>query len=120
MKSHQAKEHKSEKSKLEARNDLNVTSEAIHPKVVVYNRVPKCGSQTMSMLVNQLSRKNGFLSKAVFEAGETPDRTTTQQKAFMGELKGYAKDQKILYTRNGFDFWEQKYSYSASVKKSIL
>ena len=37
------------------------------------------------------------------EAGETPDRTTTQQKAFMGELKGYAKDQKVMYTRNGFD-----------------
>jgi hypothetical protein len=101
-KSHQAKEHKSAKSKSEARNDLNVTSEAIHPKVVVYNRVPKCGSQTMSMLVNQLSRKNGFLSKAVFEAGETPDRTTTQQKAFMGELKGYSKDQKVLYTRHQY------------------
>lgn len=102
MKSHQEKDQKT-KSMLEARNDLNVTSEAIHPKVVVYNRVPKCGSQTMSMLVNQLSRKNGFLSKAVFEAGETPDRTTTQQKAFMGELKGYANDQKVMYTRNGFD-----------------
>ena len=68
---------KPEKIKLEPRLDLNVTTTKNSPKILVYNRVPKCGSQTLSMLINQLSRKNGFLSKAVFEAGEKPERSTT-------------------------------------------
>ncbi|CAG5098505.1 Oidioi.mRNA.OKI2018_I69.XSR.g15731.t1.cds [Oikopleura dioica] len=100
--SHGKNDHKEADSKFVHRSDLNVTSDAIHPRVVVYNRVPKCGSQTMSMLVNQLSRKNGFLSKAVFEAGETPDRTISQQKSFMNELKNYAKDQPVMYTRHQY------------------
>ena len=63
--------------KFAPRLDLNVTTNGIKPKIVVYNRVPKCGSQTLSMLINQLARKNGFLSKAVFQAGEKPERSTT-------------------------------------------
>ena len=53
--------------------ELNITTIAMHPNIVVYNRVPKCGSQTLSMLINQLGRKNDFLSKAVFEANEKPE-----------------------------------------------
>ena len=53
--------------------ELNITTTPLHPNIVVYNRVPKCGSQTLSMLINQLGRKNDFLSKAVFEANEKPE-----------------------------------------------
>ena len=66
-----------ERIKFDPRLDLNVTTTEQRPKILVYNRVPKCGSQTLSMLINQLSRKNGFLSKAVFQAGEKPERSTS-------------------------------------------
>jgi len=84
------------------RPDLNVTTDRTSPRILVYNRVPKCGSQTLSMLINQLSRRNGFLSKAVFQVGETPERSPSEQRAFMAELEGYAKDQKVLFTRHQY------------------
>ena len=40
----------------------------------------------MSMLINQLSRKNGFFSQAVFVANEKPERSASEQTAFMKEL----------------------------------
>ena len=45
----------------------------VHDKsrLVVYNRVPKCGSQTMSMLINHCSRKNTFKSKQVLSCFKT-------------------------------------------------
>jgi hypothetical protein len=70
-----SKESVTAKLIIEPRLDLNVTTSGQKPRVVVYNRVPKCGSQTMSMLINQLSRKNDFLSKAVFVGGEKPERS---------------------------------------------
>ena len=84
--------------------ELNVTVEAQHPKIVIYNRVPKCGSQTMSMLINQLARKNGFLSQAVFVANEKPERSGQEQAAFMKELSdtAYSKQKNVLYTRHQY------------------
>ena len=38
------------------------------------------------MLINQLSRKNGFFSQAVFVANEKPERSASEQTAFMKEL----------------------------------
>ena len=60
----------------------------VHDKsrLVVYNRVPKCGSQTMSMLINHCSRKNTFKSKQVFQNGEVPNRSYGEQIAFIKEL----------------------------------
>ena len=46
----------------------------------------------MSMLINQLSRKNNFFSKAVFEAGEKPERSPIEQKNFMKELSDLGKN----------------------------
>jgi len=90
--------------------ELNITTTAVHPNIVVYNRVPKCGSQTLSMLINQLGRKNDFLSKAVFEANEKPERSEADQRAFMKELSdlAYSKQKRVLYTRHQYfiDFEE--------------
>ena len=79
-------------------------TKAQHPKIVIYNRVPKCGSQTMSMLINQLSRKNGFFSQAVFVGNEKPERSPSEQTAFMKELSdtAYSKQKNILYTRHQY------------------
>ncbi|XP_064110796.1 heparan sulfate 2-O-sulfotransferase pipe-like [Macrobrachium nipponense] len=37
-----------------------VASNALHPRVLVYNRVPKCGSSTMIGTLLELSKLNGF------------------------------------------------------------
>ena len=87
---------------IQPRPDLNVTVDPQNPQILIYNRVPKCGSQTLSMLINQLGRKNGFLSKAVFQNGEKPERTLSEQKDFMRELQGYAKDNRVLFTRHQY------------------
>ena len=55
-------------------------------RLVVYNRVPKCGSQTMSMLINHCSRKNTFKSKQVFLNGEVAGRSYGEQVGFIKDL----------------------------------
>lgn len=102
--------------------ELNVTVEAQHPKIVVYNRVPKCGSQTMSMLINQLSRKNGFLSQAVFVANEKPERSKSEQTAFMKELSdtAYSKQKNVLYTRHQYYISPDAYDFDAKERPMYI
>lgn len=71
----------------------NITTKILDKaRLIVYNRVPKCGSQTMSMLINHCSRKNGFKSKQIFENGEVPQRSDREQKAFIKELEEDLKE----------------------------
>ena len=79
----------------------------------------------MSMLINQLSRRNGFYSQAVFVANEKPERTPTEQTAFMKELSdtAYSKQKNVLYTRHqyyitpdAFDFDAKERGYFHSLR----
>ena len=102
--------------------ELNVTVEAQHPKIVIYNRVPKCGSQTMSMLINQLARKNGFLSQAVFVANEKPERSKSEQTAFMKELSdtAYSKQKHVLYTRHQYYISPDSFDFNAKERPMYI
>ena len=77
--------------------------------------MPKCGSQTMSMLINQLARRNGFYSQAVFVANEKPERTPTEQTAFMKELSdtAYSKQKNVLYTRHQYYITPDAFDFDA-------
>ena len=47
---------------LSSRLDLNNTGRAEDQDLLVFNRVPKVGSQTMHNLINRLSKRNNFTS----------------------------------------------------------
>ena len=54
--------------------------------VVVFNRVPKCGSMFLTTLCYKLGTKNKFKVESPYEAGEKPQKTPTQQQKFVKEM----------------------------------
>lgn len=86
----------------------NLTAQILDKRrLIVYNRVPKCGSQTMSMLINHSSRKNKFKSWQLFQNGEVPQRTLREQRMWIEELYEeldslQPKTKPLLFTRHQY------------------
>ena len=72
---------------------------------VVFNRVPKCGSMSMTQLAYDLGGKNHFKVESPYEPGEKQTKSIEEQDAF----RKYVFDQKppYMYIRhqNYVDFW---------------
>lgn len=76
-------------------------------RLVIYNRVPKCGSQTMSMLINHSSRRNKFKSWQLWQNGEVPERSPREQKMWVNEVYEeldslMPKTKPLLFTRHQY------------------
>jgi len=86
----------------------NLTLEAqSNRRLIIYNRVPKCGSQTMSMLINHSSRRNKFKSWQLFQNGEVPQRSVSEQRRWAEEVYEelnslQPKTKPLLFTRHQY------------------
>lgn len=90
---------------------------------VVFNRVPKCGSMSMTQLAYDLGGKNHFKVESPYEPGEKQTKSIEEQDAF----RKYVFDQKppYMYIRhqNYVDFWnpaeKEKVAYINMIRDPI-
>ncbi|CBY40178.1 unnamed protein product [Oikopleura dioica] len=90
---------------------------------VVFNRVPKCGSMSMTQLAYDLGGKNQFKVESPYEPGEKQTKSQEEQDAF----RKYVFDQKppYMYIRhqNYVDFWDpvekEKVAYINMIRDPI-
>ncbi|CBY07784.1 unnamed protein product [Oikopleura dioica] len=81
---------------------------------VVYNRVPKCASMSMTTLSYKLGGKNNFKVESPYEPGEKPEKTITEQREFVDFLQN--QEPPYMYIRHQYyiDFSELNEDFSAA------
>lgn len=67
---------------------------------VVYNRVPKCASMSMTTLSYKLGSRNNFKVESPYEAGERPDKSRSEQIEFVDYLKN--QEPPYMYIRHQY------------------
>lgn len=67
---------------------------------VVFNRVPKCASMSMTQLSYDLSGRNNFKVESPYEPGEKQTKTETEQTAFKEYL--FAQESPYMYIRHQY------------------
>jgi len=69
-------------------------------RYVVYNRVPKCGSMSLTTLSYWLGGANGFIVASPYEEGEKPAKTEEDQRQFVEFL--HQQKSGYLYIRHQY------------------
>lgn len=69
-------------------------------RYIVFNRVPKCGSITMTSVCYRLGSAKGFTVESPYIDGETPHKSLAEQKEFIKHL--LTKDPPHLYIRHQY------------------
>ena len=72
---------------------------------VVFNRVPKCGSMSMTQLAYDLGGKNGFKVESPYEPGEKQTKSQEEQDAFRKYVFEQTPPYMYIRHQNYVDFW---------------
>merc|ERR1711887_473334 len=65
---------------------------------VVYNRVPKCASMSMTTLCYKLGARNSFKVESPYVTGEKPGKSRDEQQEFIEYLK--SQEPQYMYIRH--------------------
>lgn len=77
-----------------------IFQEDMDDRFVVFNRVPKCASMSMTTLCYKLGAENGFKVASPYEEGEKPGRTEPEQKKFIKYLR--SQKSPYMYIRHQY------------------
>merc|ERR1719427_2030629 len=65
---------------------MKVANESFDSRYIFYNRVPKCGSMSMTTLFYKLGGENKFRVASPYEAGEQQDKNEDEEESFTNFL----------------------------------
>ena len=67
---------------------------------MIYNRVPKCGSMSLTVLSYRLGSSNGFEVASPYEDGEKPSKTELESNEFINYL--HKQQPGFMYIRHQY------------------